>query len=85
MYCESRYLCWEVNRANRVILCSTHKFPPRSLLMLRMRSTKLHADSLLNYFRRKDVKDKGPEPGGELPKEVVESTNFYTRPGCECH
>ena len=44
--------------------------------------------TLLNYFRRKDVKDKGhflPEPGGELPKEVVESTNFYTRPGCECH
>ena len=46
--------------------------------MLRMRNTKLHADSramLLNYFRRKDAKDKGhflPERRGELPKEVVE-------------
>ena len=30
------------------------------------------------YFRRTDAKDKGhflPEPGGELPKEVVESAN----------
>ena len=60
-YRKSRYLCWEVNRANRAIPCTAHKFPPHSLLILRMGSTELNADShamLLNYFRRKDAKDK---------------------------